>query len=101
MQVSVIGDTITLAGRLDGRSTSQVRDVLYDQMARSQGVVVDLSRVESVDMTALRMLAVASKRMERDGRALVLRGCSPALRRIITFARMRSLLQVERERMPA
>lgn len=97
MEVTTNGATLFLAGRLDGRSTSMVREALYQHIEQVSGdVVVDLSEVESIDAAALKMLAAATMLMERAGHHLTLRGCSPALRRIIMFTRMRRLVQIER-----
>ena len=97
MEVTTSGRTLVLSGQLDGRSTSVVRQALYDQIqASGDDLVVDLSAVESVDATALRLLAVATQLMERDGRSLTLRGCSPALRRVLAFTRFRRLVCLER-----
>jgi anti-anti-sigma factor len=87
--------TLVLAGRFDGRSTAHVRDLLYARIDEGGDVVVDLAAVDSIDVTALRLLAAAGALLDRDGRALVLRGCAPAVRRLLAVSRMRSLLQVE------
>lgn len=97
MDLTTEGTTLFLVGRFDGRSTSSVRDALYALMDRSGGdVVVDISGLESLDATALRLLAVASRKMKRSGRRLVLRGCNPSLRRIIAVTKLRHLVQFER-----
>ena len=88
--------TLVLTGRFDGRSTALVRDLLYARIDEGGGdVVVDLAAVDSVDVTALRLLAAAGALLERDGRALVLRGCAPAVRRLLAVSRLRTRLQVE------
>ena len=97
MDVSTDGAALVLAGRLDGRSTAVVRDALHALIRRHHDVVVDLTDVESIDVTGLTMLAATSKLMEREGRHLTLRGCNPTLRRLFVFARVRTVLELERQ----
>ncbi len=97
MELTVNDRTLILHGQFDVRSTGVVREALYERMERTSGnVVVDLNDVEVVDATALGVLAAASKLMEREGRALILRGCSPALRRVLAFTKLRRLINLER-----
>lgn len=97
MELTVNDNSLVLHGHFDVRSTGLVREALYAQIESTSGdLVIDLSDVEAVDATALRVLAVASRMMERRGRVLALRGCSPALRRLIAFTRLRRLVTVER-----
>jgi anti-anti-sigma factor len=97
VEVTVEGSVLVLRGPFDGRSTARVRDELYRQIEETaEDLVVDLTEVDAIDATALRLLAAASMGMERRGRALVLRGCSPALRRSIAFTRLRRVVTMER-----
>jgi anti-anti-sigma factor len=98
MQVRNEGETLYLGGRFDGRSTSMVRSALYDHIRSVPGdPVVDLSKVESIDATALRLLAATQLLVERRGRHVILRGCTPAIRRVIAVTPLRRLISVERE----
>ena len=88
---------MALSGRLDGRHASEVRAALYERIEGAQGdVVVDLTEVESIDGTVLKLLAAAALRLQRTGRQLVLRGCSPALRRVVAFGGLRRLFVWDR-----
>jgi anti-anti-sigma factor len=97
MELTVNDRTLVMHGHFDVRSTGVVREALYDRIGSTSGdIVIDLADVEAIDATALRVLAAAAKVMEREGRVLILRGCSPALRRVLALTRLRRLMTVER-----
>jgi anti-anti-sigma factor len=92
------GARLVLSGAFDVRSTGEVRKAIYDHLeARDEDVVVDLTDVDSVDITALKVLAVATRSAGRLGRHLTLRGCRPAVRRLLHLSRLIRLVEVERE----
>ena len=88
--------TLEFSGALDVRRTAEVRDQVYRLLESGEGdVVVDISRVDSIDMTTLKLLAVANRAAERQGRRVVLRGASPGVRRLLHIAHLRSRIPVE------
>jgi anti-anti-sigma factor len=91
-------DAIELEGRLDGRSSAEVRDALYEHIERHprEDVRVDCSRVESIDATVLNLLAAAAVKVRRAGGSLILIGCTPGVRRVISHPRWRRLFRMER-----
>ncbi|WP_110242027.1 STAS domain-containing protein [Nocardioides gilvus] len=98
MQIVTSGATLYLVGDFDVRSTGVVRDAIYSSFAGSDSVVVDLSGVEVVDVTALRVLAMATRHATRRGAHLTLRGCGPSVRRMLHISRLIRAVEVERER---
>ena len=98
MDIQSDGATLVLNGAFDVRSTGDVRQAIYDHLAaRDEDVVVDLTHVDSVDVTALKVLAVATRQASRLGRHLILRGCGPAVRRLLHLSRLIRVVEVERE----
>ena len=90
------GPTLLLSGDFDVRSTWEVRTAIYDHLEQTAGdAVLDLSGVESVDVTALKVLAVATRRAHAQGQRLLLRGCCPAVRRMLHLSRLYAQFELE------
>jgi anti-anti-sigma factor len=91
-----VSTALELTGALDVRRTAEVRAQVYAELARSRGdVIVDISRVDSVDITTLKMLAVANRVAERQARRVILRGATPAVRRLLHLSHMRWMIPLE------
>ena len=102
MDITTDGPTLLLRGDFDVRSTWRVREALYHHLdEHSEDVVVDLSDVTAVDLTALKVLAVATRVASRDGHHLTLRGCGPAVRRMLHLSRLIRVVEVERQALSA
>ena len=97
MKIWTDGPTLTLSGDFDVRSTMEVRAAIYEAShAYEQDVVIDLTGVETIDLTAARVLAYATLETSRTGHHLLLRGCGPAVRRMLHLTRLARVVEVER-----
>jgi anti-anti-sigma factor len=91
------GHALVLSGDFDVRSTMEVRSAIYEYLdGFEQDLVVDLSGVTTLDVTAARVLAYASLEAGRSGHHLRLRGCGPAVRRMLQLSRLARFIEVER-----
>ena len=96
MELTTRGSVLELSGSLDVRCTAELRAALYRLLDECDGDVrVDISRVDSVDLTTLKMLAVANRAAERQGRRVILTGGSPGVRRLLHLSHLRWMLPVE------
>jgi anti-sigma B factor antagonist len=90
-------NVVRLTGLLDVRSVGDVRQELNDLIDTCDGdVVVDLAELDAVDATGLGVLVAAHRRVERQGRHLVLRHPLPPVVRILAVTRLSRILHVER-----
>src|SRR3546814_10081422 len=98
MDITTDGPALVLAGQFDVRSTMEVRAAIYQHLHEclDEEIFVDLTDVDAVDVTALKVLAVATRSAERDGRHLRLRGCGPAVRRMLHVSHLRRLVEIGR-----
>jgi anti-anti-sigma factor len=97
MEIMTDGPTLVLSGDFDVRSTWEVRQAIYERLnGYEQDVVVDLSGVDAIDVTAVKVLAYASREALRGGHHLTLRGCGPAVRRMLHLSHMIRFVEVER-----
>jgi anti-anti-sigma factor len=97
MEIFTDGPTILLSGDFDVRSTWEVRNAIYEHLhGHDEDVVVDLTDVTAIDMTALKVLAVATRQASRSGHHLTLRGCGPSVRRMLHLSHLIRVVEVER-----
>ncbi|WP_426245208.1 STAS domain-containing protein [Nocardioides sp. LHG3406-4] len=95
------GPTLVLRGDFDVRNTWALRAALYEHLEENllghdSDVVIDMTHVTTVDVTALRVLAVATREAMRHGHRLTLRGCGPHVRRMLHISRLIRVVEVER-----
>lgn len=96
MELAGTENILELTGSLDVRRTAELRAAVYRLLDEQTGDVrVGISRVESVDLTTLKMLAVANRVAERQGRRVILTGGSPAMLRLLHLSHLRWMLPVE------
>lgn len=97
MEIISDGPTLLLSGDFDVRSTSEVRNAIYDHLVgRDEDLVVDLTDVTAIDLTALKVLAAATRMAIRDGHRLTLRGCGPSVRRMLHLSHLIRVVELER-----
>ncbi len=97
MDIVTDGPTLVLSGDFDARSTWEVRNALRERLVGTeQDVVVDLTNVTFIDATATRVLAYASREAALSGNHVTLRGCGPAVRRMLHLSRLMRFVDVER-----
>jgi len=102
MDIMTDGPTLVLSGDFDVRSTWEVRQAIYDLIeGHDEDVVIDLTDVDSVDVTALKVLGVATREAGRAGHHLTLRGCGPAVRRLLHLSHLIRVVELERVATPA
>jgi anti-anti-sigma factor len=102
MDIVSEGPTLLLSGDLDVRSTSEVRYAVYDLLRRTDGpITIDMTEVDTIDHTALKVLAVASRFALRGGQPIILRGACPAVRRMLHLSHLIRFFEVERDAVPA
>jgi anti-sigma B factor antagonist len=95
------GTMVELGAHLDVRSVGLARAMLYEVIEQADGdVVIDMTRVESIDAAGLGMLTAVHLRCERAGHRLVLRSCSREIRRVLAVTRLHRILHLDRAHGP-
>jgi anti-anti-sigma factor len=97
MEIVADGHTLVLSGDFDVRSTMDVRSAIHEALhVFDDDVVLDLTDVHAIDLTAARVLAYATLEASRSGHHLRLRGCGPAVRRMLHLTRLARFVEVDR-----
>jgi anti-anti-sigma factor len=95
-------NTLWLRGDFDVRSTMEVRTAIHEHLdSYDHDLTIDLTDVHTIDLTAARVLAYASLEASREGHHVRLRGCGPAVRRLLQISRLRRVVEVERQAVSA
>jgi len=97
MDIISDGHTLVLQGDFDVRSTWEVRAAIYERLNfYDDDVVLDMTDVATIDATALRLLAVATRHAWLTGHHLTVRNPGPAVRRMAHLTRLAHAIEVER-----
>ena len=97
MDIVSDGHILVLHGDFDVRSTFAVRTAIYEHLELDDAdLVIDMTDVSTIDVTALRLLAVATRHAWLSGHHLMVRNPGPAVRRMAHLAHLAHAIEVER-----
>lgn len=83
---------LTVAGEIDAHSAPLIAEAI--SAAPDERLVIDLSGVEFVDSSGLRVLIEAHQQRDGNGRTMVLSNPSPVVRRLFEIAGVESYLDI-------
>jgi len=86
---------IKVRGEIDMATAGRLRDAIEPHLGPEQTIVLDLSEVEFMDSSALKVLVQARGRLTEDGGSLVLRNPSRSAHRLLTVAGANELLETD------
>ncbi|UFS72558.1 STAS domain-containing protein [Geomonas sp. RF6] len=66
--------TITVTGAMTVEHATQIRDDLLHALSSAQGVVLDLSAVEELDIIGLQLICALHRTVTADGKLLEVKG---------------------------
>ena len=89
----VLGQEVTVSGRLDVDTVAEVRLALHDILDRGVGdLLIHLAQAEVHDATGLGVIVGVHHRARRAGRRMVLVDVSPRLDRLLHASRLHRVL---------
>jgi anti-sigma B factor antagonist len=92
----IAADAVVFEGCLDVTTAPDARLALHSAIDSGAGpLVLDLSRVETLDASGLGVLVGAHRRAVRSGRTLLLRNVPPHVMRLLWVTRLQRVLHVE------
>jgi anti-anti-sigma factor len=81
------GATVVLTGELDLSTAARVeRELIRAEQAQPEVLALDLSRLEFIDSTGLRIVIAADARARKEGRRLVVVAGPPSVHRVFRIA---------------
>ena len=86
---------IHVRGEIDMVTAGRLRDVIEPHMGPNQKIILDLSEVEFMDSSSLKVLVQARGRLTENGGSLILRNPSKAAHRLLTVAGANDLLEAD------
>jgi anti-anti-sigma factor len=99
--VRVDGNTVIyVQGEIDVATAERLRDAIEPHMGPDQTIVLDLSGVEFMDSSCIRVLVQARGELTENGGSLVLRNPSPGAHRVLTLTGVEFILSEDAEEHP-
>ena len=95
LDINVSADGLVLAGELDAHTAPLLAEHLAELPAGDGDVVLDISRVEFMDSSGLRVVIDAHQRALDAGRRLVLRQPTSAVQRLLEISGLSDHLATE------